>query len=217
LVRERIDREAASSRAERFANATAPAKNDGFDHIGRSRLATARTLAAGSSEARAACDTRAVSTLDELGRELQSAWRREIPLAAALAIEVASCTREELVVRAPLAPNRNLHGTAFAGSLFSICVLAGWGATWLALKQRDFRGAIVVADSRIRYRKAVSGDILCSCRPDLAVVEQRLAGFATSGRATLPLACTIDQDDKRAVAFDGEYVVHAQEEPHART
>jgi len=186
-----------------------------LDHIGRSRRETARTLAAGSSAARAACDTRAVSTLDALGRELQSAWQREIPLAAAIAIEVASCTREELVVRAPLAPNRNLHGTAFAGSLFSICVLAGWGATWLALEQRGLSGAIVVADSRIRYRKAVSGEILCRCRPDLAVVEQRLSGLATSGRAALPLACTIDQDDKHAVAFDGEYVVRAQNESHA--
>jgi thioesterase domain-containing protein len=165
---------------------------------------------------RAACDTRAVSTLDALGRELQSTWLREIPLAAAMAIEVASCARDELVVRAPLAPNRNVHGTAFAGSLFSLCVLTGWGATWLALRQRGLGGAIVVAESRIRYRRAVSGDIVCGCRPDLAVVERSLAGLAATGRASLPLVCTIDQDDKRAVTFEGEYVVHSKKEPHAR-
>jgi len=156
-----------------------------------------------------------VSTLDSLGRELQSTWRQEIPLAAALAIEVAACSNDELAVRAPLAPNRNLHGTAFAGSLFSLCVLTGWGVTWLALKQRGVDGAIVVADSRIRYRKAVSGDILCRCRPDLASIERSFTGLATSGRASLALSCTIDQDGKRAVTFDAEYVVHVKKESSA--
>ena len=166
--------------------------------------------------ARAACDTGAVSTIEQLGRELQSTWLREIPLAAAMAVEVASCTRDELVVRAPLAPNRNLHGTAFAGSLFSICVLTGWGATWLALERRGLDGTIVVADSRIRYRKAVGGDIVCRCRVDLAAVEQSLAALEAQGRASLELVCTVDQDGKRAVTFDGEYVVHSKKEPHAR-
>jgi len=153
-----------------------------------------------------------VTTFDALGRELQSTWLREIPLATSLAIEVVSCARDELAVRAPLAPNRNLHGTAFAGSLFSICVLTGWGATWLALAQRGIEGSIVVSDSRIQYRKAVTGDLVCRRRPDLELVEQRLAALAQSGRATLPLACTIDQDGKRAVAFEGEYVVHLKKE-----
>jgi len=133
-----------------------------------------------------------------------------------MAIEVASCARDELVVRAPLAPNRNVHGTAFAGSLFSICVLTGWGAAWLALRRRGLDGAIVVADSRIRYRKAVNGDVVCRCRPDPAVVEQSLAELQAHGRATLRLVCAIDQDDKRAVTFEAEYVVHSTKGPHLR-
>jgi thioesterase domain-containing protein len=80
-----------------------------------------------------------------LCRELQSTWHRDIPLAAAMAIEVASYDGRSLTVRAPLAPNRNLHGTAFAGGLFSVCVLTGWGAVWLGLKERDAGGLIVVA------------------------------------------------------------------------
>jgi thioesterase domain-containing protein len=156
-----------------------------------------------------------MSTVDALARELQETWHREIPLANALAIEVASCTPDEVVVRAPLAPNRNLHGTAFAGSLFAVCVLTGWGAAWRALKARATEGLIVVADGRIRYRKAVTGDLVCICRPDADDVEQRLAALAASGRASLPLVCTIDHDGKRAVVFEGEYVVHAKAEPRA--
>jgi thioesterase domain-containing protein len=156
-----------------------------------------------------------MATVDPLARELQETWAREIPLANALAIEVDSCTPEGIVVRAPLAPNRNLHGTAFAGSLFAVCVLTGWGAAWRALKARAAEGLIVVADSRIRYRRAVTGELFCRCCPDAEDIEQRLAGLAASGRASLPLVCTIDQDGKRAVIFEGEYVVHTKKEPRA--
>jgi len=156
-----------------------------------------------------------MTTVDSLGRELQATWLREIPLANALAIEVASCTPDEIVVRAPLAANRNLHGTAFAGSLFAVCVLTGWGAAWRALKARSTEGLIVVTDSRIRYRRAVTGELVCICRPDAEDIEQRLAGLAASSRASLRLGCTIDQDGKPAVIFEGEYVVHTKAEPRA--
>ena len=146
----------------------------------------------------------------ELTAELQATWHRDIPATAAMAIEVTAYDGQTLTVRAPLEPNRNVHGTAFAGSLFSVCVLTGWGATWLALRERGLAGSIVVADSQIRYRKAVSGDIACRCTPDPQSLDAAFAGFATSGRASLLLSCTIDAGDKLAVAFEGTYVVHAK-------
>jgi thioesterase domain-containing protein len=150
-----------------------------------------------------------VKSFDEIAAELQATWHREIPLAAAMQVSVASCASDEIAVRAPLIPNRNLHGTAFAGSLFSVCVLTGWGMTWLALQRRSLTGVIVVADSRIRYRKAVGSEILCRCRVEASLLDESLEPLAASGRASLPLACTIDADGKAAVTFEGKYVVHA--------
>jgi thioesterase domain-containing protein len=157
-----------------------------------------------------ACDTRAVKSLATLATELQATWHREIPLAAAMEVQIASCTAAELVVRAPLAPNRNVHGTAFAGSLFSLCALTGWGMTWVAWQQRSSGGVIVLAESRIEFRKAVAGELLCRCTAEPAALDAALAAFAATGRAKLPLACTIDADEKRAVTFEGEYAVHAR-------
>jgi thioesterase domain-containing protein len=148
-----------------------------------------------------------VRNTDRLGAELQATWHAEIPLAAAMAIEVARYDDGELLVRAPLAPNRNVQGTAFAGSLFSVCVLTGWGKVWLALRERGTSGSIVVADSRIVYRKVVSGEILCRCRADAAVETAALDELEDSGRATLPLTCTIDGAGAPAVRFEGKYVV----------
>ncbi|MEO8467121.1 MAG: YiiD C-terminal domain-containing protein [Gammaproteobacteria bacterium] len=146
----------------------------------------------------------------ELTAELQATWHRDIPPAAAMAIGVAGYDGRTLTVRAPFEANRNVHGTAFAGSLFSVCVLTGWGATWLALRERKLEGSIVVADSRIRYRKAVPGDLVCRCTTEPQSLDAAFAGFAASGRASLVLNCTIDAGEKLAVAFEATYVVHAK-------
>lgn len=139
--------------------------------------------------------------------ELEETWQRDIPLAAAMRIAVQSYDGRTLTVRAPLAPNRNLHGTVFAGSAFSICVLAGWGAAWLAWREHRLNGPIVVADSKIQYRRAVTGDVVCVCAPDTAAVAAALEQFRTNGRASLSLDCTIDVGERRAVSFSGTYVV----------
>jgi thioesterase domain-containing protein len=152
----------------------------------------------------------AMTDRSALCRELQTTWHRDIPLAAAMAIEVADYDGRTLTVRAPLAPNRNLHGTAFAGGLFSVCVLTGWGAMWLGLKERGAGGLIVVADSHIQYRKAVSGDIVCGCTLEPAALATCMEQLTTSGRTRLPLTCAIDAEGKRAVTFEGTYVVHTR-------
>jgi thioesterase domain-containing protein len=142
-----------------------------------------------------------------LTRELEETWHRDIPLAAAMRIAVQSYDGATLTVRAPLAANRNLHGTAFAGSVFSICALAGWGAVWLAWREHGLKGLIVIADSNIRYRKAVTGDLVCVCAPDTAAVATALEQFSERGRASLSLDCTLDVGERRAVTFTGTYVV----------
>ena len=139
--------------------------------------------------------------------ELESTWRLEIPLTSAMGIQVVGYGEGTLRVRAPLEENRNVHGTAFAGSLFSVCVLTGWGAAWLALRLAGLEGQIVVADSRIGYRRAVTGEIACACRPDPDGLERSLADLRASGRMRLPLVCTIDSNGKAAVLFEADYVV----------
>jgi thioesterase domain-containing protein len=148
-----------------------------------------------------------VNDTEALCSELEATWRSESPLAAALDIRVTEFRDHVLRVRAPLPPNRNIHGTAFAGSLFSVCVLTGWGAVWLALRERGLTGDIVVADSRIRYRRAVAGEILCCCSTNARALDESLEQLGASGRANIPLVCTVDVDGRHAVTFEGSYVV----------
>jgi len=158
----------------------------------------------------AACDTGRVTDRSFLCAELATTWHRDVPLAAAMSIGIDSYDGRTLTVRAPLPPNRNLHGTAFAGSLFSVCVLTAWGATWLAFREQGLSGLIMVTDSQVQYRKAVTGDLVCHCTPDAGTLGAGLEQFRSTGRASLSLACTIDVGDKCAVAFTGTYLVRAE-------
>jgi len=142
--------------------------------------------------------------------ELTATWHREIPIVAAMGATVESYDGRSLAVRTPMQPNRNVHGTTFAGSLYSVCVLTGWGAVWLALRERGLDGTIYAAESTVQYRKAVANDFVCRCTTDAEALEAGLAALKDSGRASFDLACTIDHDGKRAVAFTGRYVVHAK-------
>jgi thioesterase domain-containing protein len=151
-----------------------------------------------------------VTTEDALRSELQSTWVREIPLAAAVGIEIAAIHDGELVVRAPLAPNRNLHGTAFAGSLYSVCVLAGWGAVWLALRRAGLDGLIVATDCRIRYRRAVTDEIVCRCSLASTDAERAAAELVAKGRTKLSLTCIVGDAVRQAVEFQGTYAVRAE-------
>ena len=145
--------------------------------------------------------------------ELTATWHREIPIVAAMGMTVERYDGRSLTVRAPLQPNRNVHGTTFAGSLYSACVLTGWGAVWLALRERGLAGIIYAAESTVQYLKGVEGDFVCRCTPDADVLHAGLEKFTAVGHASFALVCTIDNKDKRLVTFTGRYAVHA---PHAQ-
>jgi thioesterase domain-containing protein len=143
--------------------------------------------------------------------ELTATWHREIPIVAAMGVTVEHYDGRSVTVRAPLQPNRNVHGTTFAGSLYTACVLTAWGAVWLAMRERGCVGIIYAAESTVQYRKAVDRDFICRCSPDADALEAGLNKLEASGRASFHLVSTIDNDDKRAVTFTGKYVVHAKD------
>ena len=64
---------------------------------------------------------------------LTKTWYEQIPLSAAMGVELVSFDNNLLKVGADLQPNINLHGTGFAGSLYAINALCGWSMVHLQL------------------------------------------------------------------------------------
>ena len=71
---------------------------------------------------------------DALCKDLQSIWDQSFPLCGAMGLTVVSFDNHLLTTEAPLVLNTNIHGTAFAGSLYAIEAITAWGALYLELK-----------------------------------------------------------------------------------
>jgi thioesterase domain-containing protein len=90
-------------------------------------------------------------------------------------------------VRAPLSPNVNVHGTGFAGSIYSIAVLAGWALCTHIMERNRMVGDLVVASAEIKYRAPVSGDIQCRAEVSEADRDAFCSNFREHGKARLVL------------------------------
>lgn len=142
--------------------------------------------------------------------DLDAFFARHIPLTRAMGIHLARYDADGLALAAPLAPNVNDKGTAFAGSLASIITLSGWSLTHLTLLDHGERANVVIARSRLEYRAPVREDILAECtRPSQAAVARLLADFRKRGKARWELEAVIRAGGITALEFRGLYVAYA--------
>ena len=136
--------------------------------------------------------------------------REEIPLLVQMGVTVDAFDEKGLTVSMPLGPNRNLHQTAFAGSLNALCTVAGWGMTHLLLERLGYSGSTVIRRSSIKYHEPVQTPrITAIC---LAPSESDVAYFAemlaAKGQAKLDYAVQSPgpTPEQPAVLFSGSYV-----------
>ncbi len=87
---------------------------------------------------------------------LQSTWHNTIPISEQMGIKLHQYTGRTIETRASLNKNINLHGTMFAGSIFSLATLTGWGMIFLKLKEKGLDGEIVLGDGNIHYHKPIT-------------------------------------------------------------
>lgn len=143
-----------------------------------------------------------------LATRLEHTLHNEIPLSREMGIRVAAYDGQYLRLGAPLAPNLNHKRTAFGGSLYSLCVLCGWGLLHLKLEETGLQRHIVIQESNIRYLLPVDQDMQAECKLDEAALGQFLRTLARHGRARLALDVAVKHQGQTAVEFSGRYVVH---------
>lgn len=137
--------------------------------------------------------------------ELQKIWDKEIPVAHLMGIKVYQFTGYLLETRAALNANLNLHGTMFAGSIYSLATLSGWGLIHLMLKEKGLEGEIVLGDGNIHYHKPITSVPRALCH--LSSVEGDLKGLKRGRKVRLRLKVSIMDEDKAVAEFFGVYVI----------
>lgn len=137
--------------------------------------------------------------------QLQQAWYRHIPLSEKMGVRITQYTGQRFITTMPETGNQNAHQTLFAGSLFSLATLTGWGLIWLMLRERQLGGVIVLADAHIRYSKPVRGRPEATA--DLSTLSGDLDRLTCGRRARVQLQVDISGDGVAGVIFDGVFMV----------
>ncbi|QYJ93511.1 thioesterase domain-containing protein [Shewanella spartinae] len=134
--------------------------------------------------------------------ELQRTWHQTIPVSAFMQIAPEAYQAQTLRVSAPLAPNINLHHTMFAGSIYTLMTLTGWGMVWLQQRLAGVEGDIVLGQADIRYLAPVGE----SPQARVSWPETDLSVLGRGKRAKVKLEVALYCGEQCCAKFQGTYV-----------
>lgn len=138
-------------------------------------------------------------------QQLSATWQQTIPLSQYMQLQITGFNGYQLSCSAPLAPNINLHQTMFAGSIYTLATLTGWGMLYMQLQAMNLTGAQVLANADIRYLRPITSAPearceLVNCVGDLTALAQ---GKKVRQRIKVSIYC----QQQPCAEFSGQYVV----------
>jgi thioesterase domain-containing protein len=135
---------------------------------------------------------------------LEQKIRTAIPLAAAMQFSIKSLSLDEIEVVAPLEPNINIHGTGFAGSIYSVAVLTGWALCTHLMDEFEIVGELVIGKAEISYRAPVTSALASRCRVSVEQREAFIGGLRARGKGKLVLL--VEVGDRPEALLEATYV-----------
>ncbi len=149
-------------------------------------------------------------------QSLQSVWHKTIPMSKAMGLQISYYDAKQLLTHCDAQFNKNLHNTMFAGSIYTLATLTGWGWVYLALAehQHNLQGDIVLAEANIRYHTPIQGLVYGQ------VVESDVSGqfdnLLLGKSARIKLIAHIYCGENIAATFTGSYFVLAKHRNETR-
>ncbi|WP_159817317.1 bifunctional GNAT family N-acetyltransferase/hotdog fold thioesterase [Colwellia sp. 20A7] len=143
-------------------------------------------------------------------KALQAIWHKTIPLSKAMDLQISYYDGTKLITICNADFNQNLHHTMFAGSIYTLATLTGWGWVYLALQEQQqnnahLNGDIVLAEANIRYHSPIK---------ELAygqVLEQDVSGqfdnLLQGKKARINLVSKVYCGENIAATFTGSYFI----------
>ena len=141
----------------------------------------------------------------EKAMALQNTWHNTIPLSKAMNIQIAHFDEEKLISHCDGSFNKNLHNTMFAGSIYTLATLSGWGWVYLQLQRLQYKGDIVLAKADINYHAPITGFGYAKVSVDS--VSGDFNRLKLGKNAHINLTAHLYNGDNVAATFTGSYVV----------
>lgn len=131
-------------------------------------------------------------------KTLEQAIRQGIPISAQMDFKVKELHAQQIIVTGGAEQNINVHHTAFAGSLYSICTLAAWGLVYSKLPAG---ASLVMEKASIEYLRPVKGEIIANAYLSNECTQSMLEELERNKKARLKLPVSVDCNEKLAVNF----------------
>ena len=143
-------------------------------------------------------------------KRFEAECRLDIPLLNAMQLSFIRFEDLTLTMEAPLAPNINNKGTAFGGSIASICLFGGWAVSTLAFIDNDIHNTeIVVFKNDMTFERPARGLLRVNAWIKPEDFETCLARLKAGDPSRMRLDIHVDlfHDDDRCATMHGLYVV----------
>lgn len=155
-----------------------------------------------------AMEKQLISNTQQLNEEVNNlvdTWYSTIPLSKAMAINITSYDYQSLITTCDLAFNKNLHNTMFAGSIYTLATLTGWGWVHCKLIELGVVGDIVLADANIKYCSPIEGIAYAATDNENKVVE--FLKLKNQRNEKINVNVNVYSGEKIAARFTATYVV----------
>lgn len=139
---------------------------------------------------------------------LQQKIRSSIPLSEMMQFNIEQLSNTSIKVTAPLEPNVNIHGTGFAGSIYSLAVLTGWAFCENLMQLFGMKGVLVVARAEIKYRSPITEDLQCATSATEDAAQAFYEAFKQRGTGRLELNIAIGSSEN--ARLQATYVAKAK-------
>jgi thioesterase domain-containing protein len=144
------------------------------------------------------------TALDTAG--LQAFLSARIAPARTLGLVVEAA--EPVTIAAPLEPNINDKGTAFAGSLYSVAALAGWAYVMRWCAMQSYEAEVLLQASKSQFLAPVRAGFRATALEPPQSQRDKLAGMlARRGRGRIEIAVSVSSQETPVMSFAGVYAV----------
>ncbi len=134
---------------------------------------------------------------------------QSIPVTSNLDVEVVSLNDTGVKLRAPLNTHINYEGTAFGGSLNTICILACYLSVHHLFRSNSIKfNSLVIQNSEMNYIKPVAENF--TAHATVENIDFILNCFRRRGAARAKVRCSIELETNKGVelcSFTGRFVI----------
>ena len=139
--------------------------------------------------------------------ELTMYIHEQIPITAAMGIEIIEFSGNSVRASAPLAANINHQDSAFGGSIATLGILTGFVALSATLKEHGESVHLVIQHSETEFSKPAVGAMQSESRPiSDATLKEFLGSLQRSGRARTLITSDIFSEGRLIAKNTGTYV-----------